>query len=131
MLTGVEILLERMKTNPEEFIEGGYSKWSRVIDGSWAILSEDEREALQAGMIEAKREHFNGEVLRVLTGNATEQTTAGGIYTTHLGAAITHSLGTAPSKIIAPPTMVKQAREMLEQEFDKAYAEQDRILGLK
>jgi hypothetical protein len=23
MLTGVEILLERMKTNPEEFIEGG------------------------------------------------------------------------------------------------------------
>jgi hypothetical protein len=45
MLTGVEILLERMKTNPEEFIEGGYSKWSRVIDGSWSILTEEEQTA--------------------------------------------------------------------------------------
>jgi len=66
MLAGVEILLERMKTNPEEFIEGGYSKWSRVIDGSWSILTEEEQTALKAGVDNAKREHFNGEVLRVL-----------------------------------------------------------------
>ena len=66
MLTGVEILLERMKTNPEEFIEGGYSKWSRVLDAGFAVMTEDEREALQAGMNEAKRDHFNGEVMKVL-----------------------------------------------------------------
>ena len=66
MLTGVEILLERMKTNPEEFIEGGYSKWSRVLDAGFAVMTEEERTALQDALIEAKREHFNGEVMKVL-----------------------------------------------------------------
>jgi hypothetical protein len=41
-----------------------------------------------AGLIAAKREHFNGEVLRVLTGNTMDQTTAGSVYATNLGAAI-------------------------------------------
>jgi hypothetical protein len=47
MLTGVEILLERMKTNPDEFVEGGRSKWTRVLDSAWSILNEDEKTALQ------------------------------------------------------------------------------------
>ena len=68
MLAGVEILLERMKTNPEEFIEGGYSKWSRVINGGWDIFTAEEQKALQDGINNAKREHFNGEVMRALTG---------------------------------------------------------------
>jgi hypothetical protein len=66
MLTGVEILLERMKSNPEEFIEGGFSKWSRVLDSGWAVMTAEEQKALQDGINEAKREHFNGEVMRVL-----------------------------------------------------------------
>lgn len=66
MLTGLEILLERMKTNPEEFIEGGLSKWSRVMDAGWSVMTVEEQKALQDGMNEAKREHFNGEVMRVL-----------------------------------------------------------------
>lgn len=73
MLTGVEILLERMKTNPEEFIEGGFSKWSRVIDNAWSILTEEEQTALKAGVDNAKREHFNGEVMRVLAGHVDPQ----------------------------------------------------------
>ena len=67
MLTGVEILLERMKTNPEEFIEGDASKWSRVMGRGWDIFTEEERTALQDALTEAKREHFNGEVMRVLS----------------------------------------------------------------
>jgi hypothetical protein len=74
MLTGVEILLERMKTNPEEFIEGGFSKWSRVIDSAWSILTEEEQTALKAGVDNAKREHFNGEVMRVLAGHVDSTT---------------------------------------------------------
>lgn len=66
MLTGVEILLERMKTNPEEFVEGGYSKWSRVLDAGWSVMTTEEQKALQDAMNEAKREHFNGEVMKVL-----------------------------------------------------------------
>lgn len=112
MLTGVEILLERMKTNPEEFIEGALSKWSRVLDMSWAILAEDERDALQAGMIEAKREHFNGEVMRVLAQGHDDQ----------LGRATmqTENYLVKQSKIVAPQNMALQANKLLRDEMDKA-----------
>ena len=116
MLTGVEILLERMKTHPEEFlgIEGLYSKWGRVMAMGRDFFTEEERIALDNGLIGAKREAFNGEVLRVLTGNDEPNqyaTTAG--YAMNMG---------APSKMIAPASMVKQARQILEKEFDKEYA---------
>jgi hypothetical protein len=106
MLTGVEILLERMKTNPEEFIEGGISKWARVMDTAWAILAEDERDALQAGINEAKREHFNGEVMRVLAQGHDE---------------IENNLVTH-SAILSKKSMMNQTTQILRDEFDKAYA---------
>ena len=73
MLTGVEILLERMKTNPEEFIEGEFSKWARVISGGWEVFTDEERTAIQSAMNEAKRDHFNGEVMRVLAQGHADQ----------------------------------------------------------
>jgi len=111
MLTGVEILLERMKTNPEEFIEGEMSKWARVMNTAWAILAEDERDALQAGINEAKREHFNGEVMRVLAQGHDDQ----------LGRAEPQK----PNKIITSQSMMNQATKLLSDEFDKAYAAQN------
>jgi hypothetical protein len=140
MLTGVEILLERMKTNPDEFVEGGYSKWSRVLDSAWSILNEDEKTALQEGLIAAKRECFNGEVLRVLTGNATEHNITGSLYAANLSAAIgntasvmtnsiTNAFNTEPKKMIVSSSMAKQAREILEKEFDKSYAQEHRRIG--
>jgi hypothetical protein len=113
MLAGVEILLERMKTNPEEFVEGGLSKWSRVLDASWAILTEDERDALQAGINEAKREHFNGEVMRVLAQG-------------HDGQLVrTDDYMVKPSKVITSQSMMNQTTQILRDEFDKAYAAQN------
>ena len=116
MLTGVEILLERMKTNPEEFVEGGYSKWSRVLDMSWAILSEDERTALQAGMNEAKREHFNGEVMKVLAQGHDELNLE---PYTFKGKPLME--GNRPSKVITSQSMMNQATKLLSDEFDKQY----------
>ena len=119
MLAGVEILLERMKTNPEEFIEGGMSKWSRVMDASWAILTEEERTALQAGISEAKREHFNGEVMKVLAQGHDEQLVItedydrlANTYTTNLG----------KSMAVTKKSMIDQTTQILRDEFDKAYA---------
>ena len=115
MLTGVEILLERMKTNPEEFIEGGFSKWSRVIDAGWQVLNEEERTALQDGTRLAKREHFNGEVMRVLAqghddqlGRAEDYDRLANTYTTNLG----KSMATTNSNI---------ATKLLRDEMDKQY----------
>jgi hypothetical protein len=115
MLTGVEILLERMKTNPEEFIEGGFSKWSRVLDAGFAVMTEEERTALQDALIEAKREHFNGEVMRVLAqghddqlGRAEDYDRLANTYTTNLG----KSMATTNSNI---------ATKLLRDEMDKQY----------
>ena len=107
MLTGVEILLERMKTNPEEFIEGGLSKWSRVIDAGWEVLNDQERNALQDGMRTAKRDHFNGEVMRVLADGHDNRV---------------DNYLVRPSKIIAPQNMIAQATQILNNEFDRQYA---------
>ena len=128
MLTGVEILLERMKTNPEEFIEGGYSKWSRVIDGSWAILSEDERTALQAGMNEAKRDHFNGEVMRVLSQGHDDRVITDmeeRIYEATKGKRLMQGSFSTTSAIITPQSMIEQVKDTLDKQFDEAYARKD------
>ena len=120
MLTGVEILLERMKTNPEEFIEGGLSKWSRVMDAGWSVMTVEEQKALQDGMNEAKREHFNGEVMRVLAdghddqlGRATSQSFPydAGLSGTMLG--------------INSHSLKAQIKDTLDKQFDEAYARKD------
>jgi uncharacterized protein YeeX (DUF496 family) len=113
MLTGVGILLERMKTNPEEFIEGDASKWSRVMGRGWDIFTEEERTALQDALTEAKREHFNGEVLRVLAQGHDDQ----------LGRADDYLV--KPRKIAPQQNMVAQTNKLLRDEFDKAYAAQN------
>jgi hypothetical protein len=117
MLAGVEILLERMKTNPEEFIEGGFSKWSRVIDSAWSILTEEEQTALKAGVDSAKREHFNGEVMRVLAGNNDEEEVTMDIERFYKGKHLMQG-----SAIVTPQSMIGQVTGILSNEFDKQYA---------
>jgi hypothetical protein len=116
MLAGVEILLERMKTNPEEFVEGRLSKWSRVMDTAWAVLTEDERTVLQSALIEAKRDHFTGEVMRVLSGDVEEEPTPAERYYTK---SLMQGSATVSQNALA------QATSILSDEFDKAYAAQN------
>ena len=126
MLTGLEILLERMKTNPEEFVEGGYSKWSRVLDTGWNVMTEEERQALQAGMHEAKRDHFNGEVMRVLSQGHDDH-----LLTMELGERVYNNKRlmqggySDPRSILTPDVMRQQVEETLEKQFDEAYARKD------
>ena len=122
MLTGVEILLERMKTNPEEFlgVDGAYSKWGRVMLMGREFFTEEERKALDDGLVGARREAFNGEVLRVLTGNDEQEAERNHPYATTAGAI----MNKAPSKMIVPKEVVKHARQILNEQFDKEYADQ-------
>lgn len=120
MLAGVEILLERMKTNPEEFVEGGYSKWSRVMGDGWDILTEEEQTALREAHNKAKRDHFTGEVMRVLAGDVTTDTEDERLYKgRHL------MQGTSPS-ILTPATLHQQIKDTLDKQFDEAYARKDK-----
>jgi hypothetical protein len=117
MLAGVEILLERMKTNPEEFVEGGYSKWSRVMGEGWDILTEEEQTALKNAHNEAKRDHFTGEVMRVLSGNNDEEEVTMDIERFYKGKHLMQG-----SNIVAPQDMITQTTQLLNNEFDKQYA---------
>ena len=78
MLTGLEILIARMKTNPEEFLKedgrvpydgetfGG--KWSDLLDYAWRIADKDERDALDVARKEFYRDDFNERVMKRLAG---------------------------------------------------------------
>jgi hypothetical protein len=65
---GVALLLERMKTNPEEFTgenaEG--SKWSRLISSYEQHLNKEDRDALNAGMDKILQQRFTEKVLEEL-----------------------------------------------------------------
>lgn len=69
MQVGTQILIERMKTNPEEFIEGGLSKWTKAIDMSQCLPDED-RKALDDAYKQLRIDRFNEMVLKELAGEA-------------------------------------------------------------
>jgi hypothetical protein len=78
MLTGLDILIARMKTNPEEFLKedgqvpyqgemfGG--KWSDLLDYAWRVANEEERAALEVAQKEFYRDDFNERVFKRLAG---------------------------------------------------------------
>lgn len=76
MNEGVRLLIERMKTNPEEFDMGDgalYSsnKWGKLINGAMSdvnIFSKEEREAVKEAFLEARRNNFTADVIRTLHG---------------------------------------------------------------
>ena len=82
MNEGVQILLARMDTNPEEFEEGNYSKWADIIGAVTArvkektegkdygkplpFLSDPEVSALYDKLEDVRRENFTADVMRRL-----------------------------------------------------------------
>lgn len=64
MNEGLKIVLERMRTNPEEFAKNS-KKWGWV-DHYRVVLDADEITALDAGLREAWREMFTREVMSTL-----------------------------------------------------------------
>jgi hypothetical protein len=82
MLTGLEILLDRMKTNPEEFLKDGNvpydgetfgGKWADLLDYAWRVGDDEERKALQDAKIAFYRDDFNERVMKRLAGEETTQ----------------------------------------------------------
>lgn len=65
MNDGVKILLERMKTNPEEF-GGVHSKWNHVISEHIAFLEEADRLAITGAIDKIMQQRFTEEVMKEL-----------------------------------------------------------------
>lgn len=83
MLTGLEIIIERMKTHPEEFTRDG--KWVDMLVNIDAHLSEEERQSLKQGFSEAARDKFNELVLRSIANEGIEWYEVDSLKTTYEG----------------------------------------------
>jgi hypothetical protein len=64
MNEGVKILLERIKTNPEEFTEG--SKWSHLIQSHKMFLNEEDSKALEDALNGLMQQRFTERVMKEL-----------------------------------------------------------------
>ena len=66
MLTGLEILIARMKDHPDEFLMR--RKWDELIEHYGEYFTKDELEAYKAARSEMMRDLFNEAVLKRLAG---------------------------------------------------------------
>lgn len=89
MNQGVQILLDRMDTNPEEFEDGREGKWSDIVQAVHArvkertdkvdygkplpFLTDPEVNALYDKLEDVRRENFTADVLRRLASAPLEQ----------------------------------------------------------
>lgn len=70
----VQIILDRMRTNPEEFYNHSSSRWRWLFNGSHKeILSEEERKRLQDGLDVVRRHEFKTRVLSTLLNEEPQQ----------------------------------------------------------
>lgn len=66
MIDGMDLVLERMKMYPEEFVES--RKWHEIIGRVIDVLDDDELKTLEAAARQAQRDWFKGAVLKTLAG---------------------------------------------------------------
>ena len=65
MNDGVKMLLERMQTNPEEFV-GRPRRWEYILEEYDNVLAEDEAKAIKEGLKELRRSEFTRAVMQEL-----------------------------------------------------------------
>ena len=67
MLSGLEIILERIKEYPEEM-----SKWASLVNDYAQHFTQEEVQAWQGAITQMERERFNEKVLKRLSGEDVE-----------------------------------------------------------
>jgi hypothetical protein len=72
MIAGMDIVFERMKQHPEEFVES--TKWHGILGKVLEVLDDDEAEALRVAARQAQRDWFQGAVMGVLAGTVIANT---------------------------------------------------------
>ena len=70
MLNGLDILIARMKTHPEEFWRNG--RWTEFLVSVDKHLTEDERKALKQGYTDMARDAFNEVVMKTIAGESVQ-----------------------------------------------------------
>ena len=71
MNAGIQILIERMKTNPEEFHSPqheGSVKWGVIVDTYWEFFSEEDKAAYMQARDARLQDEFTEVVMKKLAG---------------------------------------------------------------
>ena len=125
---GVQILLKRLKSNPDEFQEHG--KWEQITravfarsegdrNDAWAVraLTDAEVKALHTGVIEIYRTKFDEYVMNRVLGEpdqekhwAQKAMSAGGFR---------HTQKTKPTNLLTTTQIQNDALKILQNELDK------------
>lgn len=66
MLEGIEIMLKRMESHPEEFMDD--SPYAAAFRAVCEYLTPEETVAVKEGLAKAHRSCFTGEVMRIMSG---------------------------------------------------------------
>jgi hypothetical protein len=143
MMQSVQVIIERLKTNPEDFFgdlesdkrtyQGTFPKFQRIteklddllidkhdaghIHRLW-FLKPEEKEALMEAYKEARRTRFEAQVFHTLLTAQEEVSDLRMERMTPSG----KRLMQGPSSIIAPQKIINESLAILEQEFEKEYA---------
>jgi hypothetical protein len=135
MMQSVQVVIERLKSNPEDFFGGLEDtklrhltpKFSAIRDKLDNLLTEnqdgqvhrlwylepEEKAALLAAYKEARRVRFEAKVFNTLLSKQEPEERSTVVYKTE---------NRYPKSIVAPQNMLAEATKILSDEFDKQYA---------
>ena len=142
MMQSVQVIIERLKTNPEDFFgdldsdkrtyQGTFPKFQRITEKLDDLLLEktehphrlwflkpEEKEALLVAYKEARRARFEANVFHTLLTNDESRYDINMDRMTPSG----KRLMQGPNSIITPQKITTEALAILEKEFEKEYAE--------
>ena len=126
MLTGLEILIARMKDHPDEFLM--QRKWDELIENFAEHFTEEERTAYKDARMAMMRDLFNESVLKRLAGEE-ESEPPPNINTTKYSAQGRYGFGATDPRAIfgqANTAMQQQAYHTATQQ--RIYSEQQGLL---
>ena len=145
MMQSVQVIIERLKTNPEDFFgddgsRGRIPKFRNILDKLDDLLVDkhdaghihrlwflelEEKAALIEAYKEARRARFEAQVFHDLLAPPEENYGVDLAARSHpqTGKMLMQGWqGQVPSTLITPQSVIKEATEILNKEFDKAYA---------
>jgi hypothetical protein len=109
--TGVETLVKRMETNPEEFFNEA-DKWRFIFKDKFReVLTEREKSAIHEGLTAVRRKEFDYNVMQTILNNEVQEQMKGAIGGAYTNTVTTGTGGYLTAGINTPSSFFLQEKE--------------------